>query len=574
MRPTLLFSAALLVCSSLFATPGSVSVYFDTDQFVLKPEFRQQLLEFAGQIDPTENFSVVIKGYADYRGSEAHNQVLAMRRASAVKAFLEDQGLHPFELRVISSGEAESAQAGSENQVQRDRRVDIDLQLLSFNSVEELHEALSVGNEFQTLIDASEGGTIRSAKGTTLHIPANSMIDANGEVYSGEALLSITEALSPLEYFTEGLTTKSGDAILETDGMIRVVATDVNGDELCVSSDAELTVLVPSDKIDPRMELFVSETGDDWDATGQANQLRDIPYEAPPVFKYGRNFNMKFHEDKSTFPVQPSEPISPRKPKEPVESNFQPNLKWYEFLWKKKKQKIAQRQYQHAVDRYDKRNEKYQERLHKYQIDVETLDARMERYEQRVEQWEIDQECKKEAWTKEIYEPAKEKYDVFFDAAYAKYQVKYKAWKDARVALAEDRLNKLADLGEMNVQDISGYVFKLNSFGWINCDYFWQDNERAKQAIVLNNEFDEKVPVVVAYTNAKSIIRPDFQGSGTYQLNNVPFGEPATVIAYKVEDGKVLLCSQPLNHNGDNDLKYEEVNLRQLRAAISNVMGV
>jgi hypothetical protein len=459
--------------------------------------------------------------------------------------------------------------------VKGDRRVDISYQLVTFSSVEELHEILAVGNELEMKIDAAEGGIIRSTKGTTIHFPAMSMIDAEGNPYVGEAVITLTEALSPLEFFTEGLTTVSGDRMLETDGMIQVLAVDENGEELCISPDAEMTVLIPSNNVDPRMELFVSETGDDWQATGQSSQLKKAIVPNPPQFRFGNKFfRPNYKQDTSTMPRKPSTPVSPRKPKAPVEDHFQPTLKCYEFLWRKKKLATAKRQYEHALARYETRDSKYQKRFAKFNHDTETLEARVSKYEKDLVIWEDDEDCAKEVWQRDVYDPAKKRYDARLGLAYERHQKRYAKWREKRVAEDEERLARLEELGEMNVKDISGYVFRLNSFGWINCDYFWEDSRRELQDIVFHDKTDEVTPIVVAYTNAKTIIRPYSTGEGGYKLNNVPYGEPATVIAYKVENGKVLLCTQELDHDDINVLDYKPVSLRELRSAISEAMGV
>lgn len=570
----LLSSAATLLMSlPLFSNPPGVSVFFETDEFLIQPEFCEALMAFTEDVDPNRDFSVLITGFADYRGSQAYNHLLAMRRAEAVRKFLEEQGLHPFELRVMSSGEEQSAQAGSEFSVRGDRRVEVMLKTLEFSSIDELHDALSIGNEFDTKINGATGGVVRSTNGTAVHIPAFAMLDEFGNPVSGDVTITLTEALSPLEYFTEGLTTVSGDRILETDGMIRIEAAAENGGELCLDPDAEMTILVPSTNVDPRMELFVSETGDDWDATGQANLIRDAAYEAPPVYRGPRYPNLRFVPDESSMPGKPIQPVEPRRPKEPSQDKYQPRYKWYDFLWRGKKKAQAKRQYDLAVERYETRMERYDKRRKKYEDNLATLDARKAAYEDKLDAWHIEQDCAREVWEKEVLEPALDDYQVRFDRAHQRYQEKYDAWRERRAQEAEKRIESLEALGELNARDVSGYVFKLNSFGWINCDYFLQD-DRARQPIVINNDCEEKVPVVVAYTNAKSIIRPDFTQSGKYILRNVPKGEPATIISYKVEDGQVMMCRKELSHFGPNELTYEPISLRGLRETISQVMGV
>ena len=85
---------------------GLKTVYFDYDKSSLSAEAREILI---GNVNWMKSHSEVknleLEGHCDSLGSEAYNVGLGLRRASAVKNFLVEQGLAESRLSVISYGE-------------------------------------------------------------------------------------------------------------------------------------------------------------------------------------------------------------------------------------------------------------------------------------------------------------------------------------------------------------------------------------------------------------------------------------------------------------------------------------
>ena len=86
----------------------SQDAYFDYDKSDIRPDARDALTRDAGLLkqiftqDP--NFSVVIEGHCDERGSAEYNLALGDRRASAAKEFLVTMGIPADRLKTISYG--------------------------------------------------------------------------------------------------------------------------------------------------------------------------------------------------------------------------------------------------------------------------------------------------------------------------------------------------------------------------------------------------------------------------------------------------------------------------------------
>jgi peptidoglycan-associated lipoprotein len=87
------------------AAAASLSdIYFDYDQFVLKPEARSALESNARLLQNGLTGPVVIEGHCDERGTHAYNMVLGERRAQAVKRFLMDLGVAQDRITIVSYG--------------------------------------------------------------------------------------------------------------------------------------------------------------------------------------------------------------------------------------------------------------------------------------------------------------------------------------------------------------------------------------------------------------------------------------------------------------------------------------
>ena len=88
------------------SAPGLAPVYFDYDQYTLKPE-ATAVLEANAQLLKTkyQNVLVLIEGHCDERGTQEYNMVLGKRRALSAKKYLVDLGVSASQLTIVSYGE-------------------------------------------------------------------------------------------------------------------------------------------------------------------------------------------------------------------------------------------------------------------------------------------------------------------------------------------------------------------------------------------------------------------------------------------------------------------------------------
>ncbi len=102
--------------------------YFDFDKATLKPEGRTKLDELANRLSGMRLEVVVATGHTDATGPKAYNQRLSIRRAQAVKAFLEEKGLPVDKIFTTGKGETQPV-ATNKNRDGRakNRRVEVEV---------------------------------------------------------------------------------------------------------------------------------------------------------------------------------------------------------------------------------------------------------------------------------------------------------------------------------------------------------------------------------------------------------------------------------------------------------------
>ena len=101
------------------------SIYFDFDQYAIKPEFRATLEKQAAFLKMNTNLVVVLEGNADERGSAAYNFALGEKRSSTVKKGLVLLGVSESQTKVVSYGNSRPKLACHEEKCwHENRRVD------------------------------------------------------------------------------------------------------------------------------------------------------------------------------------------------------------------------------------------------------------------------------------------------------------------------------------------------------------------------------------------------------------------------------------------------------------------
>jgi peptidoglycan-associated lipoprotein len=80
------------------------TVYFTTDQVEVAADSAQTLKGQAGWLNQYSQYTILIEGHADERGTREYNLALGAQRAANVKAYLISQGVQAARLRTITYG--------------------------------------------------------------------------------------------------------------------------------------------------------------------------------------------------------------------------------------------------------------------------------------------------------------------------------------------------------------------------------------------------------------------------------------------------------------------------------------
>ena len=103
------------------------SVYFDYDNFEVKPEFAK-ILELHGKfLAANPKVSIRVQGNADERGSAEYNLALGQKRADAVVKALKIYGVKDSQMEAISFGREKPKALGHDEAAwAQNRRVDLE----------------------------------------------------------------------------------------------------------------------------------------------------------------------------------------------------------------------------------------------------------------------------------------------------------------------------------------------------------------------------------------------------------------------------------------------------------------
>jgi len=96
-------------CPILEATQRSIEllVNFDYDKSDVKPQYDEEIEEFADFMETYGNTNAVIEGHTDNRGSDAYNQALSERRARAVRnELVNEHGIDSDRVSAVGYGES------------------------------------------------------------------------------------------------------------------------------------------------------------------------------------------------------------------------------------------------------------------------------------------------------------------------------------------------------------------------------------------------------------------------------------------------------------------------------------
>ncbi|MBK8498806.1 MAG: hypothetical protein IPL52_08315 [Flavobacteriales bacterium] len=111
-------------------------------------------------------------------------------------------------------------------------------------------------------IDPNSDTTLVTPNGIVLDIPRGAFTDSLGNAITAPVRVTLLEALDPLDIMKAGLSTMSGDTLLETGGMFYFDA-QVNGKKVRIDPSKPITAMVPAQPGQGDMQLYQGAKGAD-----------------------------------------------------------------------------------------------------------------------------------------------------------------------------------------------------------------------------------------------------------------------------------------------------------------------
>jgi len=116
--------AAAPMETSVAAVAALENIHFDFDKSSLRPGDRDILKKHADWLSQNKDYSVLIEGYCDERGSTEYNLALGQRRADSAMKYLIDLGIEESRLKTISYGKERPLDPGHDEAAWAKNRCD------------------------------------------------------------------------------------------------------------------------------------------------------------------------------------------------------------------------------------------------------------------------------------------------------------------------------------------------------------------------------------------------------------------------------------------------------------------
>ncbi|UOG74932.1 energy transducer TonB [Hymenobacter tibetensis] len=125
-------------------------------------------------------------------------------------------------------------------------------------------------------------------------------------------------------------------------------------------------------------------------------------------------------------------------------------------------------------------------------------------------------------------------------------------------------------LSQASTGGISNYLFSAAQLGWINCDRFINSSEPLITFAVSEDDADTDIKLV--FKNKRSVLAGERVGFQT-RFRSVPQNEPATIIAIKQRNGTTYLASLEtiLSDRTEENLAFRPVSMVELKEEIARL---
>lgn len=236
-----------------------LQVYFNNNSYELTEEAKLQLKEFVVLSERDKVLNGSIEGFTDSKASNEYNLILSQKRAEAVRAFLESEGMDLSNLDINHFGEEKpTSNNETEQGMAMNRRVDIRL-IFELGALKLLNHSQKdavnlVDEETEKVVDEE----IPTREFT---LPDGSIIIIKDCSFKGVKMEDVKivaqEALGGKDMLMQGLNTMDNKGnCLRSGGMVFYKYYDKNGKEIQPQKSCMPEVLIPTEEVDPDLKIY------------------------------------------------------------------------------------------------------------------------------------------------------------------------------------------------------------------------------------------------------------------------------------------------------------------------------
>ncbi len=587
-------------------TQLSKIIYFDFDDDKISLENKSELLNFKIELASYNESHIKIIGHADQDGSDDYNMALSKKRAESVREFIATNKFPSTEVSVNYLGESDLVIPNSDARAkQRNRRVAIIAEVYKYETVAEMVTQLIPNNDQVKNVNQKSESTFKLNRGTVVKIPANAFCQADGSPLTNDNVeMVFKEAFDFAEMVDENLFTQTKDQILETGGMIYMVASQ-NGKELKLQDGKRIELTFPKQKFKDGMEVFTGvndENGIIWDETGEevTSEKEEFFIQIDLSAMFDVNLETPDMSDLDLAPM-------PKYP-HPKRIAYTPYRKHYT----EEKYNEVYKMYEDVMAAHYKDEEDRPERLKKWNDEVyrrkiilyehekkfvrtkltNQLEAALSRIKEK--QYAIsndklvgsllaflDKDAGRISYNETYYRnivfegSIREvlKYTEFEFPDFKNFSVHafFPEFCSILYRLQQDVLTEKYSMGYVDENIFANYVVSTSNLGWINCDRFIDipDSEKMDFAVA---DFAEGQKFYLMFKNIKSLISPIVK-ENKIVFTDIPKGEDVKIIGLGIKNNEAYIATQDITIGSGEAiaLSYEKKGIKELREVLTEI---
>jgi hypothetical protein len=537
---------SILFLLSVFSTAYSQSqikkldVHFDNGAYQLTSVADSQLSDLFNSLSNYTIKKISIAGHTDNQGDKNYNQLLSENRSNRVRQFFLDKGIEFSKIETSSFGlDMPISNNKSEIDKLKNRRVEISIYLedkIISTPIEKPSKIISVepakvSETYSSLnqlmaklqkpprcftINNNRDTTLVGNNGSVLYIKANSFNKKLGVVN-----IYLKESIELSDMLLDGLTTTSDNKILESGGMIKTSAKDINGNDLELEKNKSIVVLIPSENPNAAMQLFDGDSVKgklNWKLNaGKLDNTRDYNY--------------------------------PKK----------------ELLYNSKSC---------SNDEVKEIN-----KLMNNAISKDTIGTKVKTVANLFRISDILQDSREVAFNCESLKKYYKKYkvtnpkDLYNEIKKEQTLLLYKEYgvnNEEQLYIKMKEVNAIYEQTKKQ-QETFNYIFEQKKLGLANCDLFWNYNGK-KINLKTEIPFTINEKVVLVFTERKSIIGATISGLKNNQFLQIPENFKFTLVGIKIMDGKAMLgMKKIISSKQIESLDYTETTIDAMRKALEEI---